>query len=121
MTDSEAQQPSLKDRTMSWLKKPGSEKITDAKQAGVDTAKYVARGVEEVGVATGVTPLVREAAGTMTPVVHAATETAVNVSTAIDRGIDRIDQTVQGAGIHLGRGAEIIQKYGALRPFGARV
>ncbi len=120
MTESGAQ-PSLKDRAMGWLKKPGAEKLADAKQTGGDAAKYLGRAAEEISVATGANALVQETGALGKKGLNTAGEVAVGVTSAVDRGIDRIDQTVQGIGIHIGRGAEIIQKYGALKPFGARV
>lgn len=122
MTEAGAQpSPSLKDRAMGWLKKPGAEKLADAQQAGKDAAGYVGRGLEDVSVATGITPVVREAAGALTPAVNAVGEAAVDVYTAVDRGIDRIDQTVQGVGIHLDRAKEVYDRYNDPSALAARI
>lgn len=94
MTESGAQ-PSLKDRAMGWLKKPGAEKLADAKQTGGDAAKYLGRAAEEISVATGANALVQETGALGKKGLNTAGEVAVGVTSAVDRGIDRIDQRKQ--------------------------
>lgn len=111
----ESPKPSLKDKAMGWINKPKEEKIADVK------GSYVVKGAEEVAVATGLTPAVREVGGAGKKAINMATEGLVDVASAVDRTVDKVEGAVVAAGAHLSRAKEVYDKYNDPKAFGARI